>query len=103
MIQQILKLFGIEFFVAQKVEKNARIEISRARPHGNPTSGSQPHRRVDGHTISHCTEARSIPQVRKNCLPGKLRAEVVDQRFVGNAMEPIALNSRVEVAARKRK
>ena len=102
MIQQSFQLVGVELFIAQKINDHARVEITRPRAHRNAASGSETHRSVDRYPVSQRTETRSVPQVRKDGALGNLCAEVMHQRFIGNTVEAIAPNSRVEVAAWKR-
>src|SRR5450631_3270565 len=47
-------------------------------------------------------QAGSVAQVREDGSLGKLRAEVKHQRFVGEAVEAIALNAGFEITLRKR-
>ena len=45
-------------------------------------------------------ETCSVAKMRENGSFGQLRAEVMNERFIGEAMETIASNTRVEVALR---
>src|SRR5271170_4049399 len=102
MVEQIFQLVGVELFIAHKIKDHARVEIARARPHGYAPSGSEAHRSIDRDSVSQRTQARPISEVRKYGSWRKLRAEMMHERFIRNAVEAIAPNPRVEVALRER-
>ncbi len=85
----------------KKIDKDARIEIAGARAHGNSAGGSEAHGGVDRYSVAKSAETRSVAEMREDGSLGKLRAEVMDERFVGEAVETVAPNTRVEVALRK--
>ena len=102
MIEQIFQLVVAELLIAQEVEKNARIEIPRARAHRDAAGGREAHGGVDRYSIAKSAKARSITEVREDGSFGKPLAEVMHQRFIGEAMESVASNTCVEVALGKR-
>ena len=77
MIQQVFKLVGAEFFLAQKINENARVEVARSCGHGNASGWSEAHCGVDGFPVAERAKARSIAEVREDGPLGKLRAEVM--------------------------
>src|ERR1700686_4045313 len=101
MVEQVFKLVGVELLLAEKINDDAGVEVAGSRSHGNSASGRQAHGGVDRYSISQGTEARSIAQVRENRSFGKVRAEMMDQGFVGNAVEAVATDAGVEVALRQ--
>ena len=102
MIEQIFQFVVAELLIAQEVEKNARIEIARARAHRDAAGGREAHGGVDRYSIAKSAEARSVTEMREDGTFGKALAEVMHQRFIGEAMESVALNTRVKVALGKR-
>jgi len=97
MIEQILKFVGVELRISHEVDEDAGIEVARSGCHWNAARGSEAHRSVDRDPASKGTEARSIPQMRKNRSLGKPRTEVMHQRLIRNPVEAIASNPCVEI------
>ena len=102
MIEQIFKLVGAELLIAHKVEEDARIEIAGARAHRNAAGGSEAHGGVDRYSVAKSAEAGSVAEMREDGSFGKLRAEMMHQRLVGETVETIASNPCVEIALRER-
>src|SRR5580704_7925834 len=101
MVKHVLKLVSSQFLMAHKVDEYARVEIPRTGSHGNTAGRSEPHRGVYGYSFAQSAEACSIPEVREDDSPGKLRAEVMHQRFIRKAVETITSNPRIEIVLRK--
>ena len=101
-VEQVFKLFGTEFLVAQKVEEYARVEVARARTHRDATGGSESHGGVNGYSVAQSAEACPVTKVGEDGSPRKLRAEVMHERLVRKTMETIAPNTCVEISLRKR-
>ena len=51
-------------------------------------------------SVANGAEAGSVAKMREDGPLGKLRAEMMHQRFVGNSVETVASNTGVEVALR---
>src|ERR1700691_5025519 len=101
MIEQIFKLVGTEFLVAQKIEEDARVEIARARSHRDATGGSEAHGGVNGYSIPQSAEACPIAKMGEDGSPRKLRAKVMHERLVRKTVETVAPNACVEISLRK--
>jgi len=102
MIQQVFKRIGIQLLVPQKIENHTRIKIARSRAHGNAASGCESHRGVNRLAVANSTETRPVSEVGKYGSAGQFRGEVMHQRFVRNAVEPITPNPRLKVPLRQR-
>lgn len=70
-IEQIFQFVVAELLIAQKVEKNARIEITRARAHRDAAGGREAHGGVDRYSIAESAKARSVTEVREDGTFGK--------------------------------
>ncbi len=101
MIEQIFKTVGVELLCPEKIYDDAGVEVAGPSPHGNTAGWSQAHRGVDGFSISQGTKARAVPQVREDGSLGKLRSEMMYQRFVRDAVKAVTANPRFEVALRQ--
>lgn len=102
MVDQIFNLVGAESLRAKKIDKDTRIEISGACAHRDATGRAEAHGGVDRYPVAKSAETCSIAEMREDGSFGKLRAEVMNERLVREAVETIASNSRVEVALRER-
>src|ERR1700689_2321149 len=58
MIEQIFQFVDAELLIAQEVEENSRIEITRARAHRDASGGSESHGGVDRYPIAKSAKAR---------------------------------------------
>ncbi len=102
-IDEVFHLVGTKFFRAKEIEKDAGVEIARACAHRNATGRGKAHGGVDGNAIAKRTETCSVAKVGEDGAFGQLRAEVMDEGLVREAVEPIATHAFVAVALRKRK
>src|ERR1700683_437198 len=98
MVEQIFEALGVEVLIAQQIKDDARVKIPRACSHRNPAGGSESHGRIDRGPVSQRAQARSITKMRKNGPSRKLRAEIMHQRLIRNAVETITANPSLEVA-----
>ncbi len=102
MVEQIFKLVGAELFIAQEIDKDARIKIAGACAHRDAAGGCEAHGGVDRYSVAQSAQAGSITEVREDDSFGKLLTEVMNERFIGEAVETITSNPFVEVALRQR-
>ena len=98
MIEHLFQLVDVEFLCAQQVQQDSGIEITTASPHGYASSGRKPHGGVDRYSVTDGAQAGPISEVGKYGSFGKMRTEMVNQRFVGESVKTIASNSCFEVA-----
>ena len=100
MIDQVFHLVGAQLLRAKKIDEDPRVEITGACAHGDSAGRGEAHGGVDGFAMVKSAETCSVAKMRENGSFGQLRAEVMNERFIGEAMETIASNTRVEVALR---
>ena len=80
-----------------KKEQDTRIQVAGARAHRDPACGRHAHRGVDRLAVAQCAQARSIAQVREDRAGGEARAEVVNQRCVGEPVKAVASHAGVQI------
>jgi len=102
MIKQTFKLVSAELLGAQQIEEDARVEITGTGAHRDATGWGEAHGGIDRYSIAKSAEACSVTKMRQDGSLGKLRAEVMHERLVGETVETITSNACVEVALRKR-
>src|SRR5579862_730296 len=103
MVEYGFEFVGAELFVAHQVNQDSGIEIAGAGSHGDAAGRRAAHACVDANAVAQRAETGSVAEMRKNCARGNLRAELMNQRLIGESVEAVTPNSQVEEALRDRK
>ncbi len=92
-IQQRFQTIGVHVFGPHQKKQDPRIEVSRARGHGDATGRRHAHTGVYGFAIAQRNETRAATQMRADHTRWDFCSQLVQYRFIREAVKSIPLYS----------